>query len=178
MSQKCILCGSAEIDPVSKTRVEDINLLYRKNFGFEISQEFGAHAQILYCHCRECDLFYFSPAVPGSSGFYAALSNKMQQHYYLQEKSEYIFAGEVLQDCDNVLDIGSGAGHFRKYVRGEYTGLELNPVAVEAAQELNLDVRNETIEHHLLQNTGRYSAATCFQVLEMWRVHGLSLSLA
>ena len=166
MSQKCILCGSIETDQVSQIRVKDICLLYHRCFGFDISQEFGSHAEILYCHCRACDLKFFAPSVTGSSKFYEALSNKMGILYYLQEKSEYAFASDILEHCDNVLDVGSGAGHFSKYVKGDYTGLELNPAAVSASQTLKINVRNETLDEHSLKNAGLYSAVTCFQVLE------------
>ncbi len=166
MSEQCILCGSSETNQVSQVRIKDLCLLYHNYLGCDISQEFGAHTEISYCHCRECDLKFFAPSVTGSSKFYEVISSKMGPNYYLSEKSEYAFAGAVLQDCDNVLDVGSGAGHFGRYVKGGFTGLELNPAAVSAARELKVNVRNESIEEHLLQNPGRYSAVTSFQVLE------------
>jgi SAM-dependent methyltransferase len=166
MGQKCILCGSSGTDRLSQIPVKDICLLYHRCLGINISEEFGSYTEIDYCHCQGCDLKFFVPPVTGSSQFYEGLSNRMECRYYLHEKNEYALAGDVLQDCDTVLDVGSGAGHFRKYVKGDYTGLERNSAAVNAAHKLMVNVKNESLEEHLLQNAGRYSAVTCFQVLE------------
>ncbi len=119
-----------------------------------------------YVRCNSCDLGFFIPQVTGSADFYRLLSAKMDETYYLDEKSEYDFASRYITADDSVLDVGSGRGHFRRYIKGRYIGLDFNPQASILAAAEGITVLNESLEQHHSTLQQSYSVVTAFQVLE------------
>src|SRR6266404_6013916 len=163
---KCILCDNLDVQKLTKVSCKELSIVYRKLLDRDISTEFGESLEIMLMHCNRCDLKFFHPPLAGSPRFYEALSKQPGANYYLGEKSEYAFAGKMLERAESVLDVGCGVGCFSKYVKGSFTGLDFNPAAQKIAEKANLNVICQSLEEHLVECSGRYSAVCAFQVLE------------
>jgi SAM-dependent methyltransferase len=161
-----MLCKYDSVIKMYDVNVSDLCTIYSSWLSYDMSSEFGNYESISYLECPNCGLKFFSPAITGSNEFYEALSKNMGNNYYQEDKSEYQFAGNLIGDDDSVLDIGSGRGHFAKFVRGTYVGLDFNPSAIEQAQADGIKVINESIEEHTKKTISFYSVITAFQVIE------------
>ena len=162
----CILCRSDNVKLTSKIKTSDICQLYMAYLSVDIYREFKELEWLNYVECLQCGLKFFLPTVTGSANFYERLSQASGENYYLKNKSEYSLAGNFIHEHDTVLDIGAGRGHFSKYVKGSFAGLEFNESAISTAKENGIMLYNESIEEHATKNHHSYSVITAFQVLE------------
>ena len=163
---ECVLCKNSSVDLLCEINVVNLCNVYRRIIMQDIANEFNGMNSIKYVKCPNCDLRFFSPVVTGSYKFYDLLSQKMGVNYYQYEKNEYKFAGSFINENDSVLDVGSGCGTFKKYVKGQYVGLDFNPSAIEQAKKEKIRVINESVENHVFNISSLYSVVTAFQVLE------------
>ncbi len=128
----------------------------------------GTNTFFLY-QCNETGYrFYHPKGMEGGGGFYAELQQRLADDYYHEWKFENQLALDVIRAGDKVLDIGCGIGNFliRAKDKATVTGLELNEKAIEVCKQRGLNVLNERIEDHALQNEGAYDVVCLFQVLE------------
>jgi len=165
----CLLCGSSEITVLQTLSIEDIVQSYRASYQptlvDTVIQNFQGHRGVSYCHCKRCDLRYFSPPVTGSVQYYNALQRL--PWYYLEDKPEYQFVKKWISSADRVLEIGCGSGAFSRHIRvTHYTGLEFNDEALRSATQHGLHVENRPIEQHVKGHEGQYDIVCAFQVLE------------
>lgn len=165
MSLCCPLCHSEDNYEIEKIRVADLKKSYRKIIGKSISNEFIGVDNISFMQCEDCDLKFFDPATTGSEIFYEKLQNI--KWYYLDEKAEYNYAKEHIDEHDSVLEIGSGKGAFSKKIKSDnYLGLELSNKAIDIAAKNKISILNESIEMHAVNNSNKYDVVCSFQVLE------------
>jgi len=163
----CPLCqgeGSARLDEV---RGEDLERLYVALAGEPVRPELApARGRRLgLWRCPGCDLRFFSPALVGGAGLYAALQRL--PWYYLDDKREYRFAAEQVPKGARLLEVGCGTARFARLVpQARYLGLELNGEAAATARASGLDVRVESLAAHAAAHPGAYDAVAAFQVLE------------
>lgn len=150
--------------------IEDINTadltrLYRK-LGFSELVELKPFQTVSLYRCLDTDLRFFYPAAPGQAEFYEVLQKN--DWYYLEGKSEYIYAESLINKGDRVLDVGCGRGQFGSQIsaKAEFTGLEFNDEAIKKANVAGLNVIKQSIEEHSIENAGKYDVVTSFQVLE------------
>lgn len=164
---KSPLCHGGRCD---LERVIDVNSIRQAwaRQGLDLCAELAASDQIYLWRCRASQLQFYSPAPVGSAKLYEFIAH--QQWYYAPNKWEFRKAIEWFQieQCETVFEIGCGSGEFLKMAtaRGlNANGIDLNPVAVEAAQALGLHATTDSLED--IQASGvRYRAVCAFQVLE------------
>lgn len=165
MTPMCPLCPSSNIVLDERIKASALIELYNHMLNSDISSEFGNIQEICLHSCTGCGLKFFYPFLTGSEGFY----EKLQKFdwYYLDEKDEYDFARQYIDEDDKVLEIGCGKGAFAKKIKAKhYTGLEISCRARSRAEEEGVHVLKETIEDHVKENPQAYDAVCSFQVLE------------
>jgi SAM-dependent methyltransferase len=156
--------------PVHGISCEDLIQVYAQHLEVNILPYLGDLQEIQLRRCPESGFrFYFPQKMVGDDGFYRALA--VHSWYYQEEKWEFAEALRFLPSRGKILEVGPGKGGFMRTcltVRPalKVTGLELNQEAVEAAKNLGLDVRQETLEQHAKAQGESYDALCAFQVLE------------
>lgn len=165
MSIVCPLSGSATIELIETIKIDDLVEVYKNSVKQDVSSEFQQLEQINLYRCSESGLLFFEPAVTGSERFYEQL--QQFSWYYMDDKNEYDYAKEFIEEADFVLEIGCGKGAFAKKIASQYyTGLEFSKAAQDAAIQAGITVINETIQVHGRQNPEKYDVVCAFQVLE------------
>src|SRR5450759_644664 len=96
----CPLCGSSVATTISETSYAEIWSNLRAEWGALITDAVKtAHTPapvVKLQECSECQLCYFSPAIPGSSQFYAEITSSCP-HYYTDHKWEFDYVKGLLQ---------------------------------------------------------------------------------
>jgi 2-polyprenyl-3-methyl-5-hydroxy-6-metoxy-1,4-benzoquinol methylase len=163
---KCLLCDSNKLQKTERILTKNIISLWKKR-NIDTSGLFKNTEELTKVLCRNCGIIFFTPLMPGGNDFYSSLG--MREWYYLHEdKTEFEYSNSYIKEFDSVLDIGSGRGAFTKYIdkKVDYVGLELSSKAVTYAQKENINVIEETIENHSINNKNKYDVVVSFQVLE------------
>ena len=156
--------------PVHGISCEDLIQVYAQHLQVNIRPYLRDLQEIQLRRCPESGFrFYFPQKVVGDDAFYRALA--VHGWYYQEEKWEFAEALRFLPSRGKILEVGPGKGGFMRTcltIRPalKVTGLELNQEAVEAAKNLGLDVRQETLERHAEAHGESYDAVCAFQVLE------------
>ncbi|MFD2161835.1 class I SAM-dependent methyltransferase [Paradesertivirga mongoliensis] len=150
---------------IEEIKTSDLVRLYKK-LGFSELKELKPHETIGLYRCLDTDLRFFFPQATGEAEFYETLQT--YDWYYLEGKSEYLYAESLINKGDKVLDVGCGRGQFGSQLssKADFTGLEFNGEAIKKAQIAGLNVIKQSIEEHAVENEGRYDVVTSFQVLE------------
>ncbi len=165
MTPVCPLCNAVSIGSMESISVKRIVKMHKKILDIDVVSEFGELSSIDCIRCIDCDLIYFYPAVSGSELFYEKL--QLFNWYYMTEKNEYDFARNFVKITDDVLEIGCGNGAFTKHINSlSYLGLELSKQAQKLAAHNGVQVLNESIENHSINNKNKYNIIFSFQVLE------------
>lgn len=165
---KCILCKSKNINNIETINAYEVISLYKRAFNIDISNIIKS--DLLYHHCNNCDLLFFTlqdGEIPtGDNSFYNAL-NKLEW-YYMSEKNEYHFAKNLIRDDAKVLEVGCGKAAFSKFItnKNNYIGLEFSSDAKEMAAKNGINIQNTSIEEYSKYNQGKFDISCSFQVLE------------
>lgn len=165
---KCILCYSDNVANIEQIRAESLIALYKK--AFHIAVDNILHQDIIYWHCKECDLRFFSlknGEIPcGDNAFYNAINGL--EWYYMSEKHEYHFVKNYIKDTSKVLEVGCGRAAFAEFIpdKRNYTGLELSTNAKEMAAKNNVNIINSFVENFARESKESFDIACSFQVLE------------
>ncbi|RDU60464.1 class I SAM-dependent methyltransferase [Helicobacter marmotae] len=170
----CILCHSPNTTITQKCKKEDLQALYKRSFGVDISHI--VQSDIIYHTCLDCDLKFFTcedGSIPtGDNNFYNALNTL--DWYYFAQKHEYAYAQNFIAPNARVLEVGCGRAAFAQYLpegaKEHYVGLELSTGAKDMAQKAGICIENVTIESYAKalkdpKNNG-FDVACSFQVLE------------
>ena len=170
MPIKSPVTGSYHTSVIQEIRVSRIVALYNEELGFDISRYFHGLETIQLCRCDDSGYrFYYPFDIFGDDAFYQHLQNF--ENYYNLEKWEYGAVSDLIPEKGEVLEIGSGGGHFmelaaRKKKGIRLRGIELNTKAVSEARNKGLDVTAETIEKFAKENAERFDVVCSMQVLE------------
>ena len=164
---KSPLCEGGRCDLERVVDANSIRQAWAKQ-GLDLSAELADIDAMGLWRCRASQLQFYSPAPVGSARLYEFIAQR--DWYYAADKWEFRKAVEWLQSAqsETILEIGCGAGAFLKMAssRGlNARGIDLNPVAVEAARALGLHATTDSIADILAAGT-RYEAVCAFQVLE------------
>jgi len=93
--------------------------------------------------------------------------NMYQALFHLEEKQEYIYASNIINENSKVLEVGCGKGAFAKYIpTTDYTGLESSQNAIKKALKNDVRVLNESIDRFSDINQEVFDIVCSFQVLE------------
>ena len=135
----------------------------------EVEKYFGGKSTIELYECKDTNYrFYYPFNLDGDDEFYVHLGKL--SWYYLRWKWEHQFALECINKGSKVLEVGAGKGDFiRELIEKlncKCTGLELNPDIKDICDKYGVDLRNETIQNHALNNLNVYDTICTFQVLE------------
>lgn len=161
----CPLCNASSIEAIEKLATLDIVSVYSSALGLDVSNEFSQIKEIIYSHCKSCDLFFFDPLVAGSENFYSTLQRF--DWYYPEEKNEYGYAASFIAETDSVLEVGSGKGAFANLISTKsYVGLEFSQTAKQMAASNGVEIINQSIENHAKNCPDKYDVVCSFQVLE------------
>ena len=141
----------------------DLVYSYQREFDIDVSPEFSsAPKSILLKKCKRCNLEHFEPSFTGSSEFYRQVASI--PGYYSENRWEFDFVSEALNENDSLIDVGCGDGVFLQKVSSkEKYGIELSEAAIDKARSKGLDVRNGTLADC---ETESADIITLFQVLE------------
>jgi 2-polyprenyl-3-methyl-5-hydroxy-6-metoxy-1,4-benzoquinol methylase len=146
---------------------KDLVRTYSK-FGIDTSLLFENIDQISAYQCNQTGFRFYYPSVEGDSLFYEKCGNI--DWYYVPWKWEHEIISLSLQKGSSLLEIGSGQGGFIENISKKFdidcVGLELNRAAVESSKNKGLNVLNQTIQEHSLNNANIYDVVCSFQVLE------------
>src|SRR5579859_1233369 len=156
MQIKSPVTGSYNTSVVREISVPRIVALYNEELRLDVSRYFHGIETIHLCRCEDSGYrFYYPVDVFGDDAFYQHLQNF--ENYYNLEKWEYDAVCALIPENADVLEIGSGGGHFlqlaaRKVKNVRLRGIELNSKAVMEARTKGLDVTAETIEEFAKEN--------------------------
>jgi 2-polyprenyl-3-methyl-5-hydroxy-6-metoxy-1,4-benzoquinol methylase len=170
MQIKSPVTGSYNTSVVREISVPRIIALYNEELRLDVSRYFHGLETVQLCRCEDSGYrFYYPVDVFGDDAFYQHLQNF--ENYYNLEKWEYNAVCALIPESADVLEIGSGGGHFlqlaaRKVKNVRLRGIELNTKAVTEARAKGLDVTAETIEEFAKENTERFDVVCSMQVLE------------
>jgi SAM-dependent methyltransferase len=134
--------------------------MWQSAFGLNVDRFFSS-PEIELQPVPPYNYYRFTFARPGDGEFYGRLMRRIG--YESAERSEFGEAALEIAEGEKVLDVGSGTGNFSTRCRGEYKGLETNPVAVEDAAKLGRNVHLGLVEDEVPES---YDAVVAFQVLE------------
>ena len=102
MNVFCPICNSNKVEEIEKIFTSDLAKLFKEFVGESILDEFKGHSEIIFFHCKDCDLSYFHPAITGSEEFYEKLQKN--EWYYLEDKYEYGVAAQYISENVRVLN--------------------------------------------------------------------------
>lgn len=116
--------------------------------------------------CSNCSLDFFSPVVPASSDFYAALSGR--HDYYETTRWEYALVRDRLRPRDAVADFGAGDGGFLRMVQDRVervAGIDGNPGA-RGSEHSGVSIGAGSFEEFARANARGFDVVCAFHVLE------------
>ena len=116
--------------------------------------------------CRQCDLIFFVPLVPGDQAFYEEL---MEGDPYLAYRWDFSVGAALVDRRDHLLDVGCGEGAFLRLVRhraARVVGLDLNASAVARLQAEGIEVHAGELEAFAATHEGHFDLVTSYQTLE------------
>jgi len=150
ISTVCFLCGKNNF--ILKYRLKEKEIFCCKNDGLFISKE----AKIIKINYDRN--YYNQSPYP--------LNSKFNDNYFQTKLNKIIsLTGELKP---NVLDIGCGWGNFLEVLKKNnisYLGVDSSKEAIKICTKKGLNCQIASISH-LIENGQKYSAITCFQVLE------------
>ena len=162
------ITGRPDTEQVGSVRASEIVEIYRRYFGIDISDHVPDIGEIRIMRCRDSGFMFYHPfTLEGSDAYYKMMSQF--EWYYHPNRWEHEKALELIGVNDQVLEVGSGSGHFLKqlHARGiRAQGLELNPRGIEQAKAQGIELINETVQDHAQTHAGKYTVVCSFQVLE------------
>jgi SAM-dependent methyltransferase len=159
---RAIESGKAKMRPETLGTIssEALGEAWKSEYGIDVSPYLPG-SEVALRRVEPAGYYRFEPAFPGSDQFY---SNLMRARGYdSPSKAEFLAAASEISPAEKVLDVGCGTGNFSLQCRGEYTGLETNPGAVEDAIALGRHVTLGLLED---VPPSSYDVVTLFQVLE------------
>ncbi len=154
----CTLCRSSDFTCAHYYQTADVVRKYLERFKLDVSGYFG-DAEFDLRQCCHCDLQSYYPAQFGDEALYRQL--QLSPMYYEEDKPEFSFAREVLQQVrpERVLEVGCGVGHFLRKIKSAYrvAGSETNDAAVVSLKKKGIALDGEG---------HKYDFVVAFQVLE------------
>lgn len=139
-----------------------------KEIDIDVSRYFLGMPDVSVYKCLDTGYRFFYPFhVDGDSDFY----EKLQKFdwYYMPWKWEHDMATRYIKKGMRILEVGCGRGEFLSRIVSKGVipvGLELNVGAIKDRVEVDLDIRNETIQDHSKMYPAFYDLVCSFQVLE------------
>jgi SAM-dependent methyltransferase len=168
MVMNCILCGSPAIHETQKILTSTLVRAWEQSFNIDISKEISGTDEVLQLHCKLCDICFFSPLRPATSGVYVKLQSL--DWYYMPHKWEHTQAVRDIATEEKVLEVGCGFGDFVSHLRTvkkcDVSGIELNPSAAEIAQSRGLPVVCSDLKSWGQRLGNMFDVVCSFQVLE------------
>lgn len=163
----CPLCGSADTREREAIALRDLERLYRRELGVDITSETARLGDwaLRVRECLTCALQFSTPPLSGSPDFYVRIQSL--KNYYQEDKPEFGHARSLIGPADRVLEVGAGSGAFGASLRcATYVGLEFNEVSIAKATRRGLHLVAEDLHEHARRAPSAYTVACAFQVLE------------
>jgi 2-polyprenyl-3-methyl-5-hydroxy-6-metoxy-1,4-benzoquinol methylase len=168
----CPLCGSMFGTLISTTPFSAIWSNLFAEWGAIISDDvkvaLSPRASVELQTCSGCQLQYFSPAIPGSSEFYAELTSSCPR-YYVEHKWEFDYIKPFLRRDHRVLDVACGKGAFLRSIVDLVSatiGIDTNPDARINACDTKVQIFNQSVEEFSVKHSEEFDVVSAFQVVE------------
>jgi 2-polyprenyl-3-methyl-5-hydroxy-6-metoxy-1,4-benzoquinol methylase len=162
------LTFSNNVVEAGKIKSDEIIAIYAKHFKLNIESYFKNVPEVKIFKCLDTKyMFYYPFTLEGDENYYGLMSKF--DWYYNPSRWEHGKAIEIINEKDNVLEIGAGSGSFLKKLKEKapfVTGLELNTKAIEEAKSIGVELHKELIQDHARKNANKYDVVCSFQVLE------------
>ncbi len=164
------ITGMTDVTLLRSIPAAEIIEIWQRNAGLDVTRDLKGHPRIDLYRCNLTGVKFFQPGdIFGSDSLYERLSRSSDE-YYQQSSWEHRAALEDLADCKRVLEVGCGFGSFMKLLRNEAgiasEGIEINSVAVQAAQAEGLRVEQVALHDFAQRHAGEFDGLCAFQVLE------------
>jgi SAM-dependent methyltransferase len=159
---RCPITGNPPVRLVQWLESDFLVLMWRIIFKSDASPSLNEHQRIGLWE-SPTGLYFFYPLLEGDDEFYKqfyafAIDRKLWSKDSIREA--FLLAARRIAPGTRVLDVGCGWANFRNVIpNAEYVGLDPNFGGVA-------NVRDETLEHHLQENSENYDTVCAFEVLE------------
>lgn len=164
------LSGSGRCLLIKKLCISDLKIRWKSELGIDWKPNPNI-SELKYWLDESTGLYFYTPAdVAGDASLYEQLQRF--RWYYMEDKWEFIAALNFLKPLPpdaRVLEIGSGDGAFLKKARDsgyDVAGIELNPIAANAAKALGFTVYNCDISNLHCHDSHLWDSICAFQLLE------------
>ncbi len=159
---------NSEIEFLTEISKERLIEEYKRTFDIEINEILSSTDHIELYKCKKSGYKFFYPFnVAGDSKFY----EKLQEFdwYYLPWKWEHEVCNNLINEDDEILEVGCGKGDFLEKICDQYQnirciGLELNESTIVSKEKYK--ILNIKIEDYSIENEGQFDLVCSFQVLE------------
>lgn len=158
----------SEVEFQTEISKERLVAEYKKTLDIEINEILASTDHIELYKCKKSGYRFFHPFnIAGDSKFY----EKLQEFdwYYMPWKWEHEVCNNLINEGDEILEVGCGTGDFLEKICNQYQdirciGLELNESAIVSKEKYK--ILNRKIEDYSLENEGQFDLVCSFQVLE------------
>lgn len=168
----CPLCGSSVATTISETAYTEIWSNLNAEWGVlntdAVKTAHTPASVVKLQECSDCQLWYFSPAVPGNPQFYAEITTSCP-HYYTDHKWEFDYVKGLLECNHKVLDVACGKGAFLRLIRGivdAAVGIDTNDDAVSYGNEVGQTIYKQPVEAFASEHGSEFDVVSAFQVIE------------
>ena len=162
------LTGSDNVTLLETIQADQLIQEWKDSLQIDITNELHGYKFIQLYQCNQTKLNFFVPFdIAGSEMIYRSLQNF--DWYYMPDKWEYQVALKDFSDCKDILEVGCGFGDFIKSgieAGLNIRGIELNQLAVIAAQKSNLPVERLNLKEAANLYNESLDGVCSFQVLE------------
>lgn len=160
------------------TEIGRLDIALVKNLYKEVDTErfFQGLSHISKMKCSATGYAWYAPAqICGDGKFYNDLYGKAAEEYYPTWRWAWGAAMEHIRQGDTVLEVGSGGLQFLHHLKEKNIaacGLEINPMSMQKAKHIGLEVHAQTIQAFSPEHVGKYDVVCFFEVLEhVYDVH-------
>lgn len=169
----CPLCGTLPAgvgDQTSWTKLwSALEAEFNRSIPADVRRRYQVGDVLELATCSTCGLRFFSPAIPGGPDFYSFLQDS-DGGYYNELTWEGRVVVSLIEDYDDVLDLGTGDGALLRALparrTGRTVGVDHFKAAIEALREGGIEGSTDDFETFAARERANFDVVCAMQVLE------------